>query len=316
MLPNKLKKRLLVFALILIISFLLLNYLFKHFSEFYQLISQMDPWITFLVGMIFVFIFFLNGLILIRLLYPFKIKLNVLEAFLISAATNFYNLIAPLKGGFAFRAVYLKKRYGLKYSQFILSLSSMYIVIFLAGSLLGLLSIELIWIKYHLFSGVIFSIFLGLFLLTLFFLVVPGRFQGIKNNKLKKLIKITSFTKLPYSFRSLAFLLFNSGFQVILWAVNVQLCFFALGIDIGFSKSLFIASLSFISIFISVTPGNLGVGDAVNVFSASLVGAGLTEAVAAAVILRAINVITTFILGPLASYFLAKSSRFKSSIKN
>jgi uncharacterized protein (TIRG00374 family) len=313
MLSNKLKKRILALTLILITLFFFLSYGLKHFSEFYELVSQINPLMIFLVGVIFVFIFFLNGLILIRLLSPFKIKLGVLEAFLVAAATNFYNLITPLKGGFAFRAIYLKKRYGLNYSQFVRSLSLMYIIIFLAGSLLGLLSIELIWIKYHIFSWIIFLIFLGLFLLTLFFLIAPAKFQGIKNNGVKK---IAMMAKMPYTLRSSVFLFFNSSLQVILWAINVQLCFLALGINIGFSKSLFVASLSFISLFLAVTPGNLGVGDAINVFSASLVGAGLTESVAAAVLLRAINFIATFILGPLASYLLARSNRFKSSFKN
>jgi len=59
--------------------------------------------------------------------------------------------------------------------------------------------------------------------------------------------------------------LFNS---ISFKRLSVIISYHIIGIDITFFKALFIASISSISILIAITPGNLGIGDAIGIFSA------------------------------------------------
>jgi uncharacterized membrane protein YbhN (UPF0104 family) len=59
-------------------------------------------------------------------------------------------------------------------------------------------------------------------------------------------------------------------------------------------------------VLINITPGNLGVQEAVTSLAAAILGAGADMGLLAALIVRAVTIVSAFALGPFFSYLLSK----------
>lgn len=281
-------------------------YLKNNLSEFTQL-RLVNPLYIVVITAIFVLTLFFNGLLLKDLMKPFGIRIKNLEAFGLAVITNFYNVVTPFRGGAGIRAFYLKKKYEFPYTYFIATLGAVYVIIFLISSLGGLLSMGYIWMRHGMFNKLIFSVFLAssLFLLTI--MIFSPRINENKNKWANRFIKVINSWHLIKNNRKIVLAtLFNAFVQLMLGALAFLIAYNMFGVKIGFFKALFIGSVSSLSMILAITPGNLGVGDAINVFSAKIIGVGLTEAIAATVLLRAINLVVILILGPFFSYILLK----------
>ena len=101
-------------------------------------------------------------------------------------------------------------------------------------------------------------------------------------------------------------MIFLSFLQLIVGTLILKLIFDILGIPITFLKLLLVASIGSISSFISLTPGNLGITDLVQIVSIQIVGVGVTDAVATTLLWRVINLLLIFVLGPMFSYILLR----------
>jgi uncharacterized membrane protein YbhN (UPF0104 family) len=71
---------------------------------------------------------FCNGLYIKFVLRAFGVDLHMKEWLSLTVATSVLNYLIPLRGGMAMRAVYLKARYRFSYTDFVSSLSAMYLM--------------------------------------------------------------------------------------------------------------------------------------------------------------------------------------------
>jgi len=298
------KTKQIISTIVIIVTLsLLVLYVYKNIDEFKQLITLHSYYLLPLIFLTFIGLF-LNGYILDILLTPFKIKLKTKEKLLLPVLTNFYNYITPFRGGMAARAIYLKKKYKFTYTDFLGATLAVYLLAFFIASLAAIISLLLT--KFNL---LIFIFLLIIFVtLTLIILISPT-FKLTKYNIINKFIRVINDWNLIKKNKPVIYKTFIiSLIQLILSTTSVLLCYKVLGIDIEFTKALFIASISSLSIVIAITPGNLGIGDAISVFSANLVGIELTQAVAATIIGRAVGLLLIFIIGPIATYYLLKKN--------
>ncbi len=289
-------------------------YILRHISDFKGLaiVGLSNIWLVLLVALIVLITFYLNGFLLDTLMRPFGFKLGFRESFGLAIITNFYNTITPFRGGMAARAVYLKKKYKFPYINFLATLSAIYIIIFLIGSLLGLISIIFIWKNYSIFSPIIFILFLAVFLFLMSIIIFSPKLPEQKNKWLNRFIKVINGWHLIKNNKKIVFATaIVSLIQLILATTTLLINYSIFGIHLSFFAALFIASINSLAILIAITPGNLGIGDAINVFSASIVGVGLTNAIAATILGRAISIIVISILGPIYSYQLMKEVKKK-----
>lgn len=216
-------------------------------------------------------------------------------------------LLDNKKAGMAARAVYLKKKYNFPYLHFLATLSAIYIIIFFVGGLGVLLSMLVIWAYYGMFNITIFLLFL--FMTTILFLIIifSPKLPEAQNKWINRIIKVINGWHLIKNNKKIIFsTAIISLVQLTIGTINTMITYSIFGIHMGFFKALFITSIGYVSIIVAITPGNLGVGDAINVFSATIIGIGLKEAVAATVLGRAISLVVIFILGPIFSYILLK----------
>ena len=311
----KLKTPLSIFVMI-VLAGLLAYYIYNHLSDFKTLFSLAFTPANILFLVLFVLIsisnIFSNGILLDILTSAFGIKLKLRESFGLAMITRFYNYITPFHGGMAARAVYLKKKHKFPYVHFLATLSAIYVIIFLIGSLSGLISIFFIWLYYGLFNYIIFYLFLTIFVFLISIITFSPKLPEAKNKWTNRFTKVINGWHLIKNNKKIIFATaLISLIQLFLGAINLIIIYSIFNIPLSFFKALFIASIGSIAILVSLTPGNLGVGDAIAIFSATIIGVGLTEAVAATILGRAISVLVLFTLGPIFSYFLLKKEKTK-----
>jgi glycosyltransferase 2 family protein len=297
-------KNLISGTILLLIIIYLIYYINNNLQNFKQLTITNPLYLIPLIVILFIFLYS-NGIMLKFLMKPFQIKLKNNEAFGLAIITNFYNLITPFRGGAAARAIYLKKKHDFPYVNFLATLSAIYILIFLVSSLIGIFSMLTLIEKSY-------PILLALSIFTIFLLSIIIFSPKIKENNNKwsnRFIKvINGWHLIKNNKKIITITIIISLIQVFLIALNNLLAYNIFGIEITLAKALFIAAISNLSIIIAITPGNLGIGDAINVFTANIIGIPLTEAIAATILLRAVNLIIIFILGPIYSYKLIKKN--------
>jgi uncharacterized protein (TIRG00374 family) len=290
---------------VLLLTITYLVYYIKNNLQSFKQLTITNPMYLIPLLIFFLLFLYLNGIMLKTLMKPFKIKIKNREAFGLAAITNFYNLITPFKGGAAARAIYLKKKHDFPYINFLATISAIYILIFLVSSLTGILSMLTLQEKNT-------PILLALSIFTIFLLSVVIFSPKIKeksNKWLNRFIKvINGWHLIKNNKKIITITILIALVQVVLTALNNLIAYQIFGIQITLAKALFIAAIANLSIIIAITPGNLGVGDAINVFTANIIGIPLTEAIAATILLRAVNLAIIFILGPIYSYKLIKKN--------
>ena len=300
-------KKLISTTILVVILALAVLFIKNNLKDFKQLIITNPINIIYII-IISLIVYLVLGVINKELLKPLNVNINLKESTLISLVNSFYNLITPFRGGIATRAYYLKKKYNLQYTKFLGLVATSTLLVILISSILGIIATIIIYQKENYTNPIIPLIFLATFILTLSIAIISPTLKETKHSFINKFIRvINSFSEINKnkSFISATIL---TLIQILLSAYSTQLTFGVFGIQIDFVKALFISSIGGISLAISLTPANLGVAEAITVFSAQTIGIGPVESLSAAIIGRLIQFVTLFILGPLASYKLFKKN--------
>jgi uncharacterized protein (TIRG00374 family) len=285
-----------------------------HLNEFRDLLkiaanSENIILLIIMIGYVILF-WYSNGLQLDNLMRPFKINLKLRESFGLSIITGLYNLITPFRGGAAVRAIYLKHKYNFSYAYFITTLSASYILIFLTGSVVGLISIFLVYTQQKIFNPIIFIFMTSILVIVISFLMISPKFKKSHNKILNQILKITNGWK---TIRKNKKVLYNTIIlaliQLILSAINIWTSYRIFEVELNISQAIFISAVYSISMILAITPGNLGIGDAIGIYSATVIGITLTQSLSATILQRAISFLVLFILGPIFSYILLKEHK-------
>jgi uncharacterized membrane protein YbhN (UPF0104 family) len=301
-----LKKKLSVIVL-LVIGVALGVYIYRHAAEF-SVIKQINHLFLLPLLVLSGLILVINGLLTKFFVGLFGTELSVKEWFGLSAVTAMGNYLAPFRGGLAGKALYLKKKHQFPYTIFLATYTASYVLILLLGSLLGLLAIVLFYLTYHVvewrlvyFFIIVFVVVLGVLRLSSYMPRGTGRlskrwremnlgWQYIRKDKML-LIKVS--------------LLIISNYMVI--SLLLYYGYMAISHVIPFLAALFIAIIFSYSIFISLTPGNLGIQESIIALLSKLFGLGFNEGLLVAGLLRVVLLIVVFSLGPIFSYLLART---------
>ena len=293
-----------IFLSILVFSFVF--YFFWHFPEFksisFQNISCLLPAILLILSMLYT-----NGLVIKYLLEPFKIKLFFREWLGLSVITAAGNYLTPFRGGAIARATYLKHEHKFSHSHFLSTLAGIYVIVFWVNSLAGITTLGALYLLENKFNFLLFSAFLILFLgLSLVILLSP-RIRKTKLTIINKIIMVINGWNLIKKNKKIIFAVaLIALINILIMAGIVFFEFKIIGKTLNFIGTLFIAINSTLSLFLSITPGSLGVKEAIIVFSARILGISPAEALTVGVIDRLINLALLIILSPIFSYFLIK----------
>jgi uncharacterized membrane protein YbhN (UPF0104 family) len=253
----------------------------------------------------------INGLFLKELTSKFGVNLSIVEWFGLSVVTTLGNYITPFSGGMIARAAYLKQRHSFSYSKFMSVLAANYLVIFWMIGMAGTV-ILVKWVK------MVSSVYVVL----VFFILVVGvisiffLFPSIKSPGDDKSFFVAHINEALSGWdliRKDAALLFTI---VVYTAVNIAvnglsfwIAYSALGAAVPFTSALLVSLFISFSLLINVTPGNIGVQEAIVGLSSGLLGLGAGLALVAAILVRASALLVAFTLGPIFSVLLSRKLR-------
>lgn len=231
------------------------------------------------------------------ILQPFDKHLPMLESFYVSLISSVGNFFAPAGAGFGFRAIYLKKRTGLSYSDYVSTLSGNYILVFLESSFLGLVALYFLRSR----SGMSYFVPLVLVLAAIFIVSIflsifrfPIRpVEDIKNIYLRRTLRlffrilqgwnhITSHRQLMIKLVGLTFI------SLVLTSLISWLIIQSLHFHIGLASLVLFGVLGTLSLFINITPANLGIKEAIYLFSSSILGFSTAQILSIALIDRGV----------------------------
>ena len=108
------------------------------------------------------------------------------------------------------------------------------------------------------------------------------------------------------SIKMIIYVAILSVIQIIIASFGFILAYKMLNVQINITEALFLSSMASLAVLISITPGSLGIAEAVSVFSSILLKISSTDALTAALLLRLTSSLAIISLGLFYSYILFK----------
>lgn len=232
-----------------------------------------------------------------RLMASLGTRTRFWDMFVLQNASTLLNYL-PMKAGTVLRANYLKRQYEFSYTHFGLFYLSITLLMTLASSALGLG----IMVLGHGISDradvVLASVFLVLLVGSTVLLVIhlplpvgPGRVRSI----LRRLL--TARTELSTKRRTMIECFGLLAVNFVLSAVRLGIIYNAMGVPAPPTTMLVLGSLAFVTMFISLTPGALGLRELVLGAGAAALNIPPETGVLAAMIDRAVALAWSFLIG-------------------
>ena len=299
-----------VFIFFIFISY----YLAVHWDEFYSLwrLSYQE---TILAG-IFLFLGLLLNCYQINLfLQKFNVRLGLLELIFVTHGMMLGNLVIPMRGGSGGFAVYLKKAHRLNYHKFGVIYGGTAILVGLVSSVMGLGALCFIAIKFRIFepslTSILTALLLGCVYLTLF---TPRLKKNGGGRTLNFLIRMNeSWVGLTKDVTLLIKVTCALILITLLQTLSLYFIYLAIGRPLSFSATLITSCLGAVAYLVPITPGSLGVFDAVIIEAPRLLGLDTTAAIMGAVWLRILSFVICLALGLPGLFYFFKGIRSTES---
>lgn len=278
----------------------------KHDPKLIGYVLRISPWNMVLLFLTSVVTLAVNGMYLSILTKKFNIHLKFKEWFGLATVTAMGNYLTPFSGGLLARAAYLKHRYDFPYVHFLAILAANYMIAFTVINITGIASM-LTLAGTASFSLPILLFFIAILSTILLVSLVPSipigsghRLLRLVQSALEGLDVIRRDGALLWKIVVLTF------FNVAAGGLLVFVAFASIGYAVPGTVSLLIYLLTSFTLLINITPGNLGVQEAVVSLSAVILGVEADTGLLAALIVRAFKILSAFALGPIFSYLLSK----------
>lgn len=278
-------------------------YLVSHTNDFKALLS-INP--LYIIALITISIsgIIINGVFMKWSMKLFEKNISFDESIKVSLISTVGNFFAPAGSGLGFRAVYLKKQHNLTYSDYISVVFCNYILSFFVISLIGLGAIYVLpdsgSPSYRILSAALFGLLIAS-IVGMFVRVKKSFVDSQKNRFLKKiaeiLMRITNGWQLILShrqtmFRLLGLMVLNTGLLVLSAYILTQ----SINAQLSIAGVILFGVIGSLSLFINITPGNLGVKEATIIIFSTTIGLTTSQIISLAIIERATLFIVMFLL--------------------
>jgi len=290
-----------------IIIVFLLWYLSRHWSDVKALL-KLTPMALLLVYLVS-FLGVLNSAYIVQcLLKTLKVKTFFWDMFLLQNATYLLNY-TPLKFGTVFRANYLKSHCGLSYAHFGTFFVYLSLLMTAAASTVGLTVLVTVYGLGEYETRVLFIAFLAALVLSFFLAFIPLPIPT-SHNKSSTAIRnfLTGRHQVTHNKRALVICAVLLAGNFVLSSVRLGIIYNSMGRGIHPAGYLVLGALGFVTMFVSFTPGALGIRELVLGSGAVALGIPLEVGVLAAMIDRAIALSWSFVVGGACTSWLWSKS--------
>jgi len=298
-------KNLIINAISIGIFVLLALYLVNN-RNIFEVIKQIS-WVDFLlIASTDISILLLNASLNHSVISRVSKKMKFSDSLLLQFANNFLNKLTS-HTGIIFRGVFLKGVYKLDLSRFLATIAGVYIISVSVNSVVGLISSGIIYQSTGLYNIAIIILLTLTMLVTLILMIVSPVLknrEGFIRRNLGKMLDgwriIKTEPKMLLVFASITILI------TLVSALQQYFIFKSIGVLLSAPVVFYLASLSSLTILISLTPSGIGIREAVFAFSAQLVAIDIPVLLLSSLVLRVISFLTLFSLGGISYYILTK----------
>jgi len=285
-------------------TFWLIYYVIAHLDDFKIIHNLVWPAAA-LLALVILAESFASGLFIKVVMTHFHVKLGFSEWYGLSVVTRFWNIILPFRGGAGVRALYLKKIHKFPLTEFFATMLSLYFLIILVNSAIGLFCLILLLALDKIFLMPLFIFFLGFFLVMLGMVIfspkIPASRYAIWNKISKAMNAWHGIRTDPSVMRSLiAITVLNSAVGLF----TVYFSYASFGSKMTIFQCLLISTLFNFTSMINITPGALGVVESVMILTARLFEIRPAESLMAAALIRAVHMFLMFTMGMMFNYRL------------
>ena len=283
-----------------------IGFYLKHNPGLIGYLWNISPWSMILLFLVTVATLAANGLCLRIFARKFSIYLKWKEWFGLASVTAMGNYLTPFSGGLVARAAYLKHRYDFPYAHFLAMLAANYMIAFAVISVTGIVT-ALTRTGTESYSWPVLFFFLATLSTILLVSYLPSMAAG-KQHRLLRLVQpaLEGFDIIRRDRVLWGKLIALTVFNVAAGGILFFVAFASIGFAVPFTVALLIYLLTSFTLLINITPGNLGVQEAAASLAAAILGAGADMGFLAALIIRAVTILSAFALGPIFSYLLSK----------
>lgn len=231
-----------------------------------------------------------------------------------SVVTSLGNHILPMYFGASMRASYLKVYKNFPVSAFVSTLAAAYLLQTLLAATLAATGVY--WYTELATPGMkaLFAVLVALALAEFVVLWTRTPMLSFVRDRLTVAARIMEGWERIRANRRLV--VESTGLllaNLLLSALNLKLCFYALSIDCPYPAALCIASLLSFTRLIAISPANLGIQEAATAVFAHALDIGFDQGLLAAVLARIPLTLVTFTAGPVFVYLLSGERRQKAA---
>lgn len=282
--------------LTVIILALLLWYLARHWEELKQLLKLSPKQLFMMYGLWF--LVSLGSALVVRcLLKALKTETGFWDMVWLNNAALLLNY-APMKFGTLFRANYLKRHYGLAYAHFVAFFLYITFLMTATAAVIGLAVLVTIYGLTGYENKILAGIFVIAIVGSLLFLLIPMPVptgQGWLSTNLRNFLSSRKQISNERKTVFIVALLLTVNF--LLEALRIGIVYYSMGKSIHPGGYFILGALGYVVLFVGLTPGALGVREAVLGFGAVVLGVPLEVGILAAMIDRAVTVSYAFVAG-------------------
>ena len=266
---------------------------------------KFNPFLYLIAGM--TAMIFTTGLTNALLLKILGVELSFIEYSSLSFLTTFANYFGPMRAGAAVRASYLKIVKGLPVSAYAgVMMANSFLLMFVSG-VVGVTLLFVGWLSHDLLS-------VPLMLICLAFICIGVAIKIVKLPTLRKDGRLWNIFKLALNglddIRNhklgLTQVILSILLQYVAAAFILYFAYGAVGERITVLIAFIVGVFTAMSSYITITPNNIGLQEAVIGYLGVVTGIGLNESLLAAALVRAGQMVVVFVLSPVCWYLLLR----------
>jgi len=252
-----------------------------------------------------------NGLFISTVSRAFQIQLTSLEWLSLSFSSSLANYFLPFRGGAGLRAIYMSKLHGFPITEFLSTLSVMYIMHVVVNGAMALIGMGLIAAD----GGKANNTLLAFFLL----LTLAGILAMTINLKSKADHEWAPLALLHRLFAAWQKVRTNGALVVRMWVLMLVLtmatvwqcrtAFDAVSIPLSTGGILVYAASKNLATLVSLTPGSLGIVELISIYLGGVLNYSTADALSVQALIRSVAIAVLLIFGPFAFLFLQRRIR-------
>ncbi len=304
-------RALLLISVLIPALFLLVCALYIHHNvDEFKFVYLLSPQYSIAASITILAIFILNQCQLSLFLKKFDVTVPFCELFAVNMVMMLGNLLIPMRGGSGLLAYYLKKLYNLNYTSFAAIFAGTSVLVALTNLIVSIIALSYMGLVYGTWIVELIAAAFILLILMSYFVWVASP------DSWKTFISVPWLFRISKAWKRLTCdrqLLWRAGLLALLMSMAVaaafQFIYISLGIRLSFANSLTISSLGSISALIPLTPGSLGIFDAVVVGIPHMFGLSLAQCMSAAIAFRVICFVLSLGLGLPGAFYLGRIVR-------